>query len=107
MIAYIDKIQFKRGSTDAHQSFVGADGEITIDTGRKTVRFHDGTTPGGFEVGTGARGNGLDKIFFENDQAVTTDYTITEGKNAMSVGPITIGDGVEVTIPDGSNWIIF
>ena len=45
-------------------------------------------------------------VFYENDQVVTTSYTITSGKNAMSAGDITIADGVTVTIPTGSNWSI-
>lgn len=53
-----------------------------------------------------AKGGGNDKIFFENDQVVTADYTITAGKNAMSAGDITINDGVLVTAPPGSVWTI-
>ena len=53
-----------------------------------------------------AKGGGNDKIFFENDQVVTSDYTITQGKNAMSAGDITINDGVLVTTPPGSVWTI-
>ena len=54
----------------------------------------------------GAKGGGTDKVFFENDQAVTTDYTITSGKNAMSAGMITINNGVTVTVPSGSTWVV-
>lgn len=53
-----------------------------------------------------ARGGGNDKIFFENDQVVTSNYTITSGKNAMSAGNITINDGVVVTTPPNSVWTI-
>lgn len=45
-------------------------------------------------------------MFFENDQNVTNDYTITTGKNAMSAGAITIDTGVTVTVPDGCSWTI-
>lgn len=55
---------------------------------------------------SGARGGGADLIFYENDQVVTTDYSITPGKNAMSAGPITIADGADVVIPTGSVWTI-
>ena len=51
-------------------------------------------------------GAGSDKVFYENDQTVTTNYTITSGKNAMSAGPITLDPGVTVTIPSGSEWSI-
>ena len=53
-----------------------------------------------------AKGGGNDKIFFENDQVVTSNYTITAGKNAMSAGDITINSGVDVTIPSGSTWTV-
>jgi hypothetical protein len=55
---------------------------------------------------TGATGGGTDKVFWENDQTVDTDYTITTGKNAMSAGPIEISTGVTVTVPSGSTWSI-
>lgn len=53
-----------------------------------------------------AKGGGNDKIFFENDQVVTSNYTVTPGKNAMSAGDITINNGVDVTLPPGSTWTI-
>lgn len=57
-------------------------------------------------VGGGATGGGSDEVFFENGQTVTTNYTITDGKNAMSAGPITINSGVTVTIGTGEVWTI-
>ena len=57
-------------------------------------------------VGGGATGGGSDQIFWENGQTVTTNYTITDGRNAMSAGPITIANGVSVTIGAGEVWTI-
>lgn len=57
-------------------------------------------------AGYGASGGGTDQVFYENGQRVTANYTITSGNNAMSAGPITIDDGVVVTIPSGSTWTI-
>jgi hypothetical protein len=54
----------------------------------------------------GATGGGSDKIFYENDQEVTTDYTITTNKNAMTAGPVTINSTITVTVPSGSTWTI-
>jgi len=54
----------------------------------------------------GATGGGNDQIFFQNGQAVTTDYSIPSAKNAMSAGPITVNSGITVTIPSGSVWTI-
>lgn len=45
-------------------------------------------------------------VFYENNQTVTSDYTISTNKNAMSAGTITIDSGVTVTIPSGSTWVI-
>lgn len=57
-------------------------------------------------VGGGATGGGSDDVFYENGQTVTTNYTITDGKNAMSAGPITINSGVTVTVGTGEVWTI-
>jgi hypothetical protein len=56
--------------------------------------------------GGGATGGGSDEIFIENDQTVTTSYSIPATKNAMSTGPITIDSGATVTVPSGSRWVI-
>jgi hypothetical protein len=54
----------------------------------------------------GASGAGGDDVFYENGQTVTTSYTLTAGKNAMSAGPITINSGVTVTVGSGQSWSI-
>ena len=56
-------------------------------------------------AGGGASGNG-DEIFWENDQTVTGSYTISNQKNAGSFGPITINNGVVVTVGAGESWTI-
>ena len=57
-------------------------------------------------AGAGAAGGGSDNIFWENDQTVTQDYTITNGQNAGSFGPITIQSGVTVTVGSGETWTV-
>ena len=44
--------------------------------------------------------------FYENAQTVSSDYTVTSGNNAMSAGPITINNGITVTIPSNSTLTI-
>ena len=56
--------------------------------------------------GGGATGGGDDQVFVENDQIVSTSYTIPVGKNASSVGPVSIDAGVIVTISANSTWVI-
>ncbi|MCE2835616.1 MAG: hypothetical protein LW834_01235 [Cyanobium sp. 49614_E6] len=57
-------------------------------------------------LGQGATGGGGDQIFQENGQVVTQNYTIANGKNAVSAGPITVNAGVTVTLSAGSTWVI-
>lgn len=57
-------------------------------------------------MGGGATGAAGNSVFVENDTNVTGDYTITSGKNAGSFGPITINNGVTVTVPSGSVWSV-
>ena len=54
----------------------------------------------------GATGGGTDEVFFQNDQTITQDFTITNGKNAGSFGPITINSGVTVTVGAGETYTI-
>jgi hypothetical protein len=76
------------------------------------IRYN--STSGGFEgytttwgsIGGGATGGGGDQVFVENDQTVTTSYTISSGKNAMSTGPLTINSGVVITVPSGARWVV-
>lgn len=44
------QVQFRRGTTTQNNAFTGAVGELTYDTEIKTLRIHDGSTPGGGTV---------------------------------------------------------
>lgn len=65
----------------------------------------------------GAVGGGNDSIFWENDQVVTRDYTITASQNAMTAGPVNIGkpettitsissDGTNITVTSSAHGLI-
>ncbi len=41
-----------------------------------------------------------------NNATVGTSYTIASGENGMSVGPVTLGGGVVVTVSGGSRWAV-
>ena len=58
------------------------------------------------QLGGGATGGGGDEVFVENARVVTTNYTLSTGKSAESVGPITINSGVSVTIPADERWVV-
>jgi hypothetical protein len=102
--------------------------EIVKCTARSTdtltiVRAQDGTSASAFSAGdkvelrivademtrltTGVvRGGGTDQVFMETGTTVSSDYTLTTGKNALSVGPVTVNSGVSVTVPSGQRWVV-
>jgi len=98
----------------------GTDGNlITYDASGDPAYVTTGTsgqvlTSGGVGVaptfqttaGGGATGAGGDAVFVENELIVTTDYTLSTNKSAMSVGPVTVNSGVSVTIPSGHTWVV-
>ena len=108
-------------------TLVGVSGtpiEIVQVTARSTdtftiVRGQEGTTPSAFTGGdkvelriTAATMNSAAQTglasgaITENTMEVTSDYTISTNKNAMSVGPVTVASGSSVTVPSGSRWLI-
>ena len=48
------QIQRRRGTTAEHSTFTGALGELTVDTDKKTVVVHDGSTAGGSPLAVAA-----------------------------------------------------
>ena len=42
----------------------------------------------------------------ENSNTISSNYTVSSNYNAMSAGPMTIANGVSVTVPSGSAWTI-
>lgn len=90
--------------TTAEQSGTPADGMIRYNT---TLARYEGYSSGAWGgLGGGATGGGTDQIFIENGQTVTTSYTISANKNAMSTGPLTVNSGVDITVPTGANWVV-
>ena len=82
----------------------GASGYLRFNSSITQFEGYNGTAWS--SVGGGATGGGADQVFIENSLIVTTNYTITTSKNAMSTGPITINSGVTVTIPTGARWVV-
>jgi hypothetical protein len=44
------QVQLRRGTTEEHSSFIGAVGEVTVDTSKRTLRVHDGVSTYGQEL---------------------------------------------------------
>jgi hypothetical protein len=84
-------------------------GDKHIPTGGATdqyLKYDSSGTAVWADVSGGATGAGGDKVFMENELTVTTDYTLSANKSAVSVGPVKINTGKSVTIPTGHTWVI-
>lgn len=46
------QLKLRRGTTAEHSTFIGAEGEVTVDTTKDTLVVHDGVQAGGFPVAT-------------------------------------------------------
>lgn len=53
-----------------------------------------------------AANQGLNPVVRMNPDTVTTDTVIPANYNAASTGPITVADGVTVTVSDNATWSI-
>jgi hypothetical protein len=49
---------------------------------------------------------GGNQAILVNQNVVTNSYTIAEGTNGFSVGPITTANGVSVTVASGQQWVV-
>jgi hypothetical protein len=81
-----------------------ATGKIRYNSTLGSYEGYDGASWS--SLGGGATGAGGDTVFNLNSPTVTTSYSLPAGKNAMSVGAITINSGVTVTVPSGSRWVV-
>jgi len=86
--------------TTAQRSGTPADGMIRYNS--STPGFEGYSNGAWGSIGGGATSD----LFYENIQTITSNVTLTAARNSMTAGPITIADGVTVTIPAGANWVI-
>ena len=100
-------IQLPSGTT-AQRPGSATNGDIRYNSSTHEVEAYTNGTWRNVGAGTGATGgnNGLNRVFYENDNTVTHDYTITNNMNAGTFGPVTINSGVTVTVGSGANWTI-
>jgi len=90
--------------TTAERDGTPLSGYFRFNTTTGQAEMYNGTAWG--SVGGGATGAGGDAVFQENSRTVTTNYTLTTGKSASTVGPITVNSGVTLTIPSGERLVI-
>lgn len=61
---------------------------------------------GNFSAGTVTTAQAVVSPFFVNNATISVNYTIPVGYNSVAAGPVTVANGVVVTVSDGSMWTI-
>jgi len=74
------QVQLRRGTSAENDAFTGAQGEVTVDTTNDTLRVHDGSQAGGYEIA-------------KSDSQTHTNVDINSG----SIDGVTLGTNSAVT----------
>ena len=87
------------------------EGVRTLGTGEVAIGNISGSAAapaGAFlkQDGTWGSAGAADSVFWENAQTVSSNYSITAGTNALTLGNLIINSGITVTIPSGARWYI-
>ena len=101
---YTTALQIPVGTT-AQRPGSPSTGDFRFNSTTTSAGIYNGSEFTAVGGGAGATGGGNDEVFFESDTNVTTNYTITSGKNAHTVSPI-VNAGVTITVPSGSLLVI-
>ena len=80
-------------------------GQFRYNSDQNRFEGYKNTGWGELGGGAGATGGGTDQVFLETGQTITENYTLTSGKNAITVSP-TIDPGKEVIVPTGATLVI-
>jgi hypothetical protein len=80
-------------------------GQFRYNSDQNRFEGYKNTGWGELGGGAGATGGGTDQVFLETGQTITTTYSLSAGKNAITVSP-TINNNVEVTVPNGATLVI-
>lgn len=89
------EVRFRRGTATQHNSFTGANAEITVDTTNKTLRVHDGVTVGGIRLAK------YNEIALANGNATFANVTITNLILQNVLGTQYGGTGLTSFTPNG------
>ena len=91
--------------TTAQRPGSPATGDFRWNSTLASAEIYNGTAFAAVGGGSGTTGGGSDELFLETDQTMTTSYTLTSNKNAMTISPV-INSGVTLTVPSGAILVI-
>ena len=110
------QVQFRRGTTGEHSAFIGAVGEVTVDTEKKTVCIHDATTLGGFpllredfsnsNLALGSLSSCALKFANDPDTGIMSTGQDQIQLVTGGVARLTIDSSVTVSLPNSSDLIV-
>lgn len=89
------RLQLRRGTTSQHSAFTGAAGEVTVDTDKKVVVVHDGSTAGGIPMAKDSVK--VDKVTSTDNAVVRFDGTTGQVQNSG----VIIDDNSNLSIGNG------
>ena len=75
------QVQLRRGTATQNNAFTGAIGELSFDTTANQIRIHDGSTAGGFKIGTGNFPTGTNNVALGNTALDSLDGSSPGGNN--------------------------
>ena len=91
--------------TTAQRPGSPATGDFRWNSTLASAEIYNGSAFAAVGGGSGTTGGGSDELFLETDQTMTTSYTLTSNKNAMTISPV-INSGVTLTVPSGAILVI-
>lgn len=83
-------IQLRRGTSAEHTTFIGAPGEVTVDTTKKVLVVHDGVTPGGFPTSR------LENVAGDASFSGRVRVTNTTASTSVSTGALIVSGGAGI-----------
>ena len=90
-------LKLRRGTTSQHSSFTGAVGEVTVDTDKKVVVVHDGSTAGGVPLATASDVTGKQASDAQLTELATMGATTAEALADLTQAEVQILDDATVT----------
>ena len=77
-----------------------------VNAGTATISANLGVGGNVITTGSSYANNFSTSLFYLNARTISANATVAATDNAMSVGPITIANGVTVTVASGGEWSI-
>ena len=92
-----DQLQLRGGTTTEHNSFTGVSKEVTVDTTKKTLVVHDGSTAGGTPLMRESGGT---------TNATINSISIGKGANSVSGNTVLGESALDAAVTGGKSLSI-